>query len=360
MALQRLKIVNIRNISRQEMDFSNNINVLYGGNGSGKTAILEAIYTVSLGKSFRAPSLSGIVQLGSEGFMVSADLQATSVKLQKKNTQKAQFFVANNPVDSIVELARLLPVQLLNLQGYQLLNAPPETRRKFLDWTMFHVEPAFFKLWRDYHQVLRQRNAVLRDKYTQNNEGLGYWTAKLAELGQQLHVSRETVLKNWLEYTENFCEGMPGVNKLKIAYESGWDADERDFAQKLQQSALHDKALGYTKYGPHRADLSFTLADGKAQHLLSTGQQKSFVAALQLAQSQWVAEATEKNPILLIDDLPSELDAFARAKLADTLSKTSSQVFITSVEKKAFLSLLEDRPKKMFHVEQGAVTAVIA
>ncbi len=360
MALQRLNIVNIRNISRQELIFSNDINVLYGSNGSGKTSVLEAIYMLSTGKSFRAQRMAAAVQHGAEGAVIEAWMQNTSIKLQKKGAKKAQFFVANQVTNSIVELARLLPVQLLSLQGYQLLNAPPEERRKFFDWTMFHVEPGFLKLWQDFHRTLKQRNAVLRDKYSQNDGALNFWTEKLVETGCDLHETRLRVLKDWLEYTKNYCQDMPGVKNLSLDYLPGWNAEEVDYAERLALSLRQDSALGYTRFGPHRADLQISVAGEPAQQMLSTGQQKTFVAALQLAQSQWVADCTDKHPVLLIDDLPSELDKQARAKLSETLSKTPSQIFITSVEKKAFSTLLKTRPQKMFHVEHGLVTASAA
>ncbi len=359
MVLERLRIVNVRNISQQEINFSNNINVLYGDNGSGKTTVLEAIYSLSVGKSFRTRRLNTMIQQGAQASAIEGWTQNTTLKLHKKKAENTSFFVANNPINSISELARLLPVQLLSLQGYQLLNTTPDERRKFFDWVMFHVEPKFLKLWQDYHRVLKQRNALLRDRYNGTDETIQYWTEKLATLGQELHHLRELVLNDWIYYAENYCSQMPGVDELEIMYQPGWPADKQPYLNQLAQNTQHDRMLGYTRYGPHRADLDIRIRGEPASQMLSTGQQKTFVATLQLAQTQWVAQQTQKFPILLIDDLPSELDSSSTNKFTEALSSISSQVFITSVEKNCFSALLSgNRTKKLFHVERGTINEV--
>jgi len=191
---------------------------------------------------------------------------------------------------------------MLNLDSYQLLGAAPELRSKFIDWMVFHVEPSFFKNWQDYAKILRQRNAVL--KGFGQKEHLGYWTEKLSETGEILHALREKTLAQWKNATFSMLAGSPGVDKLELGYEAGWNT-EYPLIDHLHDHIQHALELGYTSSGPHRADLKIMLGQQLARHVLSTGQQKRFVSMLQLAQSRWVSEQNHTQPIILVDDLPS-------------------------------------------------------
>jgi DNA replication and repair protein RecF len=138
-----------------------------------------------------------------------------------------------------------------------------------------------------------------------------------------------------------------------MVYKPGWSAHNHSLAEALDEGLSRDMALGYTHSGPHRADMHITVGGADAVHMLSTGQQKTFVGMLQITQVQWLIERAQRSPIVLIDDLPSELDGSARALLASKLTELKAQIFMTSVEEQGFAPFLRNQDYKMFHVEHG-------
>lgn len=362
MALVSLQVNQLRNIHELSAGFSPEINLLYGQNGSGKTTVLEAIHLLAIGRSFRTTSVNHAITHGVEAAaihgeaMSSASQHPVSLKMLKYRAKRPEFYLGQHPAASVAELAQHLPVQLLNLDGYQLLAAPPEARRKFLDWMMFHVEHSFFGLWQDFQKVLRQRNALLKG-YGERGQ-LPYWTERLGELGQTLHELRETTLTKWVAGSIEALREAPGVTDLRIDYDPGWSFDGT-YTHYLYATTHQDLAYGYTAGGPHRSDVKIMLGENPARHVLSTGQQKTFVSSLQLAQCEWVSEQTQKVPILLVDDLPSELDLNARKWLMKQLVTTPSQVFLTSVDPDGFEMISKQKNHKMFHVEHGKMQEVV-
>jgi DNA replication and repair protein RecF len=362
MSLLSLNINQVRNIHELSLEFSPKINLLYGANGSGKTSILESIHLLGMGRSFRTTQINHAIMHTSEAAAIQGEVQPPfsthpiALKMLKHRAKRPEYTVAQQPAQSVAELAHYLPVQLLHLEGYQLLAAEPDSRRRFIDWMMFHVEHSFFKLWQDFHRVLRQRNAVL--KGFGDRAQLPYWTEKLGEYGQALHELRVTALKEWEGASLDILSEAPGVQQLTFQYDAGWDC-AGSYRELLQTTLSKDIELGYTTAGPHRSDFKIHLGDTLARHVLSMGQQKTFVSMLQLAQCQWVAEKTQKVPILLIDDLPSELDPSAKKWLMKQLVNTPSQVFLTSVDPAGFEEIKDEKLNKMFHVEHGKAQEVV-
>lgn len=362
MSLLSLQVNQLRNLQDLNLEFSSKINLLYGDNGSGKTSILEAIHLLALGRSFRASQINHAITHGAEGAMILGQVQPElsahplPLKMIKYRSTRAEYFLGEQPAVSVADLAQNLPVQLLNLDGYQLLRAAPESRRKFLDWMMFHVEHSFFRIWQDFHRVLKQRNAIL--KGFADRKQLGYWTEKLGELGQALHDLRVRVLGDWELYSREILSQAPGVGELSMKYEPGWD-HELGYAKQLEVTMDQDFDYGFTSTGPHRSDVKISVDSGLARNVLSTGQMKTFVSMLQLTQCRWVSEVTSKVPVLLVDDLPSELDSDAKKWLMKQLVNVNAQVLLTCVDKDSFDERLFEQPYKMFHVEHGVVQEVV-
>lgn len=358
MPVSTLNLTQVRNFKSATFEFSPDINLVFGENGSGKTTILESLFVLGSGRSFRAPQLNKIIQKDTDGSLIEAELtssnkisEALSLKMRKKQQENAEYFISQQPVGSVCELAKFLPVQLLNLHGYLLLGDAPEQRRRFIDWMMFHVEHSFMQVWQIYQRTLKQRNAALKMRSPESE--LMHWTSLLADAGQKLHDLRFAALTQWIAFAKRQCADLPGVYDMEMQYKPGWSAEGGQLAEALFAGLGRDKALGYTHAGPHRADLSITLGGFDAAHILSTGQQKTFVGMLQISQSQWMMEQSQSRPILLIDDLPSELDISARELLAHKISGLQAQVFMTSVNKDGFYPFIKNRDYKMFHVEHG-------
>lgn len=361
MPLIRLDVANFRNLTSIKLEpaFSG-FNLIYGRNGSGKTSLLEAIYYLSLGRSFRSSLVGRIVQNAADKFLVFAQTiasegQSISIGIERQLQGEIKIRIAGQDVYSTAALADLTPVQLINSQCYNLLDAGPVFRRKYLDWGVFYLNNDFLRVWRDFGQALKQRNSALRSQRPKKE--IDAWTQELIVKGVLLDQLRREYTERLLPLlTQTAVELLPHSD-IRVIYQSGWN-EEVDYKDVLMASFDRDIQLGYTQFGPHRADLKITINKVIAKDILSRGQQKLFVCAMILAQGALLHSGANKKPIYLIDDLPAELDIVSRTNLIALLSKQETQIFVTAVERESLGECLSMFPLKMFHVEHGNVTEV--
>ena len=357
MSLVHLEIARVRNLDTISLDPAERINLIHGENASGKTSLLEAIHLLSLGRSFRSNSIQSVIQRGQETLTVFGRVQGpgglTSVGIEK-GRQLTRIRINQQTVQKSSALAAVMPVQVINPDIHRLFEQGPRYRRQFLDWGLFHVEPAFLSVWQAYHKVLRQRNAALRARSAPRE--VRYWDSQLLEQGQRLSELRRQYLADlqpWLEqYVGKLLDIIPTVS-----YQSGW-AREVDFAAAIERGFERDRQQGFTHSGPHRADLVIRHEARPVQEHFSRGQQKLLACAMRLAQVAQYRASQAKVPVLLVDDLPAELDPERRARLMTLLMQSGAQLFITATEPE-LISLPDEDNTKMFHVEHGSIREVV-
>ncbi len=362
MPLTRLEITDFRNLAAIALEpLSTGFNLLYGYNGSGKTSLLEAIYYLSLGRSFRSGAVGRIIRHTADKFCIFAQSAANGeqcipIGIERQQQGDGKIRISGRDAQSVSELADLTPVQLINSHCYSLLDAGPVFRRKYLDWGIFYLNNDFLRIWRDYEQVLKQRNAGLRSRRPRKE--LDAWSEELANKAVLLDQARREYILSLLPILNDTVAELLAFPNLEIRYQPGWD-DAVPYREILANFYEKDCLIGYTQNGPHRADLKITINGVVAKDILSRGQQKLFVCAMILAQGVLLKRCVNKAPIYLIDDLPAELDTVSRSKLITLLSKQDTQIFVTAVERDALSDVLSKLPLKMFHVEHGNVTEVI-
>ncbi len=357
MAFTRIDIFNFRNISTAKFNPAPlGVNLLYGQNGSGKTSLLEALYYLSVGRSFRSSKTGRIIKHETEKLSIFAQLlnpsnSITSVGIERNQESDLKIRIDNNNANSIAELAVLMPILMINAYWHHFFDAGPQVRRKYLDWGVFYHSPDFYPLWRQYQRALKQRNAALRDRLPRRE--IDVWTREMIQHAIRLNEARRKYLAQLFPSVLEIATTLLPQYKLNVAYYSGW-SEGADYAEILEQSLHRDLTLGYTQFGPHRADLKVTLNACPAKDILSRGQQKLFVCGMIIAQGALLKTVSETRPIYLIDDLPSELDELSRSKVMALISKQEAQVFITAVERN--ILNLAYPIAKVFHVEHGDVT----
>jgi len=358
MSLSTLTLQYFRNIEFAKLDLSHGCNIIVGDNGAGKTNILEGIYYLSLARSFRTSQFKKIIQADSDYLQVVGKVRennagADSTLGIRKSTAETQIRINGESVKQSSRLAAFLPVQVIHPQGHQLLEQGPKQRRQFLDWGVFHVEPSFLSLWHDYTRTLKQRNATLRQG--QAPKAVQLWDPRLIELGEKMTSLRKAYLQKLQPHINYYCSVLIGVN-VDVSYRRGW-ASELDFTSALKNGLEMDRQQGFTRIGPHRADLVFQSENHRVQDYFSRGQQKLLVCALRLAQIRQLKDE-ERHALLLIDDLAAELDEKHREKLLNAAMETGAQVFITTTH----IHLLKAETKykrKVFHVEHGHVSEMV-
>ncbi|CUS47805.1 MAG: DNA replication and repair protein RecF [Idiomarinaceae bacterium HL-53] len=361
MRIQSLTIHQLRNIRRAEIESASTINIIYGENGSGKTSVLEAIYCLGFGRSFRTHQHKQMIQAEHDSFTVFSKLEGSSpdevhkVGFSRSRLGESQIRINGESQVRFTDLAKYTPVQLITPEGVALVTEGPKARRQFMDWGLFHVERAEYQSWIDYTKLLRQRNALLRlgRYYT---DGGAFWDKELAKAGANLTIAREcylTALNALLSrYTENFLPGIQFEFKLL----PGWSEKYLGFEEALADKIELDLKQGFTSVGPSKAEWQIKADGADAKERLSRGQLKLLVAALRLVQGEHYREQTGKKCVYLVDDLPAELDDANQKKLCDALLECGSQVFVTAIEKENLLKHFQNAETRLFHVEQGTVT----
>ena len=359
MGLSLLDILEFRNLASVKLHpVTKGFNFIYGKNGSGKTSLLEAIYYLSLGRSFRSAQADRIIRYSSNKLSIfghiSSDLAPPMpLGLERHRDGKIKFRINGAEAISVAELASLLPVQLINSNCHHLLDSGPVFRRKFLDFGLFYQTKDFLRIWRHYERALKQRNAALRSHMSRKE--LTIWTNELINNAILLDQLRYEYVNRLAPLLSEIVAELLPIFSLKIAYQRGWEKSS-DYADILLKTVDRDYQLGYTQCGPHKADLKIIINDIPAKDILSRGQQKLFVCAMILARGTLLQNHGNKAPIYLVDDLPSELDVASRSSLIGLLSKQKAQIFVTATENKTWSNCLVNVPMKMFHVEHGHVT----
>ena len=352
MSVSRLNLRDFRCFASLELALSPRANLIAGDNASGKTSLLEAIFVLSRGRSFRTSRTENLVRHGVEGFLISAQAQdaagSTSLGLARQGTA-LEARVGGAPVQSLAELTERLPVQLLDSSAHQLIEGGPRHRRQFLDWGVFHVEPGFLPAWRRYQRALKQRNVLLRQRAAESL--LKTFEPELAQAGALLDQHRRAYLAELEPVAVTWAERLLGKLELRFRYLRGW-GEGKSLEEALEQGRTLDREQGATRSGPHRAEIALEIQGLPAQQQVSRGQQKVLAGALLLAQAAYLRKAKARQCILLLDDLAAELDAGHLGRLLELVHETEAQVFLTSVEEARFPAWKE---AAKFHVEHGKI-----
>lgn len=357
MSLTRLTISNLRLYQQQEISPDPNLNVVYGNNASGKTSLLEAIHVLSTGRSFRGTQITPLIRHGSEYMDLTGEVIDSTHTYRTRLSIRAdehgrQLSVDNQKRAKISEFAKHLPVLVISPDSHFQFHQKSRARRAVMDWSLFHVEPAFGGLWVRYQRAVQQRNSALKDPKQRKIQFS--WDPEIAELGEKIQRYRETEL---LEISRGFSEIASQLlndqSKFELRLKFGWDRD-RGLAECLSEDRNRDQDRGITHSGPHKNDIELLASGIPAEDEASHGQNKLMLIALRLAQIYRLFRSADKRCCLLIDDLPAELDHERRQLLSGFLSSMPVQVFVTTTDMEA-ISTKSWSSHTLFHVKQGTI-----
>lgn len=361
MHISHLDVRNLRNLEPTQLYPAQGLNIFSGINGSGKTSLLEAIHLLGLGRSFRSSQLDPLVQSNTDALRVvgrveqDAESRMMGVEFSKDGFRAR---IDGHTVKKRSQLAAQLPLLYLSSYSHIVIDGGPRYRRQWIDWVGFHVEPHFRDLWWRYQRVLKQRNHALRANTVRWRQGMAPWDKELVIYGERIAQLREAVLtelKKSVSYLFGLLAGEAG--SITMEFKRGW-AHAIPLEQVLKDAHEQDRAAGYTRYGPHRAEVGFYTKGKNIRQILSRGQQKIFCYALALAQVELLRRVKEKDCLFLIDDFTSELDASHRNRVLRLLNELSVQAFITTVEAMD-VGLKACPAAKRFHIERGRLLEVV-
>jgi len=354
MSLSSLRAENVRCLKKVALEPAET-NLIFGENASGKTSLLEAIFILGRGRSFRTVNREAIITDGEKELMVAGALRdgerEIRLGISQQLDQPPKIRVDGKDESSPAALARCLPVQIIDPDVHQLVEEGPGVRRRFLDWGVFHVEPEFLEAWRRFLRLLRQRNAALKSRSVRE---LDAWDRELGSAGEQLSRYRRDYANALGRYVTELGEALLG-DAPHIIYRQGW-SEERSLMEALAEGRERDLKFGVTHAGPHRADVTIQLASRKARGRVSRGQQKLLAASLILAQLAHLRATKHLRSILLLDDLAAELDPVRLGRLQDVVCGLDAQLFLTALQRS---DLAAWRCGAVFHVKQGKVLSVL-
>lgn len=359
MLIKRLHVQGFRRFTDVALELRPGFNLITGDNGSGKTSLLEALHLMAHGRSFRGRVRDGLVRHGEAALQVYVEWQQPGSDTHRAGLRHSggawQARLDGEDVRQLGQLCQALAVVSFEPGSHALVDGGNDVRRRYLDWGMFHVEPAFMPEWRRYARALKQRNALLRQRGSSGQ--LDVWEQELAQSGEALTGLRDVHVAGLQPHLARLVTTLlPAAGGIELSLAPGWKRQDLPLADALLLARERDLALGHTTVGPHRADLRFALRDLPGREGLSRGQAKQLALALLLAQAAQLAATLGHWPVLQFDDLGSELDRHHQQRLLSVLADSGAQIVITGTEPPSGLAAMQ-RPVSMFHVEHGVVTS---
>lgn len=362
MYVKDLSFENFRNLEKNKIEPCETINVIYGNNAQGKTNILESLWMFCGGHSFRGTKDKELIQFGKD----FAKINITFFSQNREQTAEIIFRNGKREVlingvkkSSASALIGKYTAVIFSPEDLTLIKRGPSGRRRFIDSAICREKIQNAVLLSKYNQTLSQRNALLKDSYRhpELKKTIEIWDDTLSILGTDIIIQRMDYVKKLTKYCEKYHAGISdNTEKLKVKYLSSFEFDReadrqsifQEFSKALKNSHEEDFRTGYTNIGPHRDDFDIIINGKKAKIFASQGQQRSAVLSLKLSEAHILKEQTGENPVILLDDVLSELDVKRQDFLLNKIS--DYQVFITCCQ----LDEREQMKKgKCFYVKEG-------
>ena len=359
MFIKNLKLFNFKNHSEKSFDFSPEINCFVGNNGAGKTNILDALHYLSMAKSFLGNLDAQNILHESDFFAIEAEIQGEEkndiIKVQLPKEGKKIIKKNDKTYERIADHIGFLPSVMISPYDANLISDGSESRRKFLDAMISQTDSDYLFALIQYQKTLQQRNALL--KYFAKNrtfdlDSLEIYNEPLNKFGTQIFEKRQRFVASILPTIQHFYEIISkGNEKVTVIYES--NLNEQNFEEILSENLEKDRVLTYTSRGIHKDDLRFEMNGNLIKKFGSQGQQKSFLIALKLAQIIRIKDITNKNPILLLDDIFDKLDDNRVSQLIELVNQQNfGQIFITDTHRERTESVVKriNEESKIFEI----------
>ena len=357
MKIKQLKLKNYRNYDLLELDFDPSTNILYGDNAQGKTNILESIYMCGTTKSHRGTKDRDMIRFGQEEAHIEAVIDKKGVPFEidihLKNNSPKGVAINKMPIRRAIELFGIVNIVFFSPEDLNIIKNGPSERRKFIDLELSQLDKVYLSDLTNYNRIVNQRNKLLKDVYDRKDlmETLDIWDLQLVNYGKKIIDRRNQFIVELNEIVGKVHEQLTGGKEhLQIYYEPS--VSSMDFETNLIKNREKDIKMKSTSVGPHRDDICF-MADGlDIRKFGSQGQQRTAALSLKLSEIEIVKKVINDTPILLLDDVLSELDKHRQNYLLDSISDIQTLITCTGLD-----DFVNNRfhINKIMHVENGKV-----
>lgn len=337
MYVESIELENYRNYRNVKVEFGRNTNILYGNNAQGKTNILESIYMAATTKSHRGSKDRDIIRIGEDEshirlFVNKQDISHRIDMHLRKNKNKG-VAIDGIPIRRAIELYGLLNVIFFSPEDLTIIKNGPAERRRFMDLELCQISRLYYQNLSSYNKILNQRNNLLKQIYYNKNlmDTLDVWNTQLVDSGVRIIKERRNFIEMMNEIIGDIHSRLTsGREKLEIIYEC--NVDEDSFEKALQEKLETDLRYSSTQSGPHRDDISFLINGIDARKYGSQGQQRTVALSLKMAEIKLVKKIINDNPVLLLDDVMSELDTSRRDALIEEIKDIQTIITCTGYD----------------------------
>lgn len=336
MYIKEIQLKDFRNYSSLEAQFHKNVNIFLGQNAQGKTNLLESIYITSMGKSFRTVKDKEMIRFGEDFFRVKAAAcgeEDVTVEIAVNNDGKKGIKIDGVKANKMSDLLENIYIVIFSPEDLRIVKDEPEKRRKFIDRELCQIKPSYYNNLNQYKKILMQRNAYLKE-YKVDESILDVWDMQLASYGSRIITARNEFIKKINSISSKIHKDITNSKEnLEVIYEPNIEVCEDIegyFYHQLCKNRDNDIRRRTTTKGPHKDDLKLLSNDIDIRNFGSQGQQRTAALSLKLSEIKLIEEETGESPVLLLDDVLSELDRERQNYLISSLENT--QVFITTTE----------------------------
>lgn len=358
MKIESLKLKNFRNYDLLSLKFDEATNIFYGDNAQGKTNILEALYLSGTTKSHRGSKDRDLIKFGTDEAHIETVLEKNGIKYQidmhlKKNSPKG-IAINKIPIKKASELFGIINIVFFSPEDLNIIKNGPGERRRFIDLELSQLDKVYLSNLSNYNRIINQRNHLLKDTGFDKNvlQTLEIWDLQLIKYGNKIIEGRKEFIEKINEIISNIHKKLTGnKEEIKIIYEpsNGYLSLE----QALNKNREKDMRIKSTSVGPHRDDIAFLIGDVDIRKYGSQGQQRTAALSLKLSEIELVKQSIHDMPVLLLDDVLSELDKHRQNYLLDSIHDIQTLITCTGVDE-----FVNHRfsINKVFHVQNGQVT----
>jgi DNA replication and repair protein RecF len=358
--VEKLHVLKFRNLTDQCLLPSKNINVLIGKNGQGKTNFIESLYYLGHGRSFKTKNLKDVIPFDDQQIQISAVIDGKKITINKSR-EKRLVLIDGKKISSNSVLSQILPTQIISPDRGFVVGGPPKLKRSYLDWGVFHHNEKTLRTYASYKKTLKNINSLL---VSGNRDQLGEWLTKFASLSVEITKERnEYISKLTKTLNKNISHKLISLVGHSVEFvfvlQTGWPKEVDAFSQKKIETYLLNNTNTFFKskhlsYGPHRSSIDYFL-NGQSENFMSRGEQKKMSIVFWMLQIFMLVE-NEKKPIVLVDDISSELDNIKIKSIVDYLSEIKVQIFITDIGNKKLP--LSEKNTTNYKIESGVIAGL--
>ena len=357
MILERLSIINYKNIKEATLNLSPKINCFIGHNGAGKTNVLDAVYFLSFCHSAQTTQDSLVIRHGEEFFMLEGEYEDITIHCAMKRGAKKVFKRDKKAYQRLSEHIGLIPIVLISPADAYLIEGSSEERRKLMDIVIAQLDRTYIEALNRYNKALQQRNALLKmEDREPDPELLTLWEEQMAREGEKIYAKRQDFVERIIPLFQEFYETISGGHEqVSLNYTS--HCQRGPLLEVIQRDRFKDRAVGYSLHGIHRDDLEIMIDGHAMRREGSQGQQKTFVIALKLAMHHLIKNE-DSCPILLLDDIFDKLDSQRVEQIVRLVaSQQFGQIFITDTNREHIDQILKhgDFDYKLYEVKDGEI-----